>query len=83
MEAEFVLMSLELNVECPNCEDYFDLFNIPELTDEGFLYDLVCTNNGFYAGWGCKDFQKRLDDNDIEIRCPRCKTKITIESVNW
>lgn len=85
MEAKFVHMSLELNVECPNedCDEYFDLFKMSELIDEGLLYDLVCSTKGTYGNWGCEDFQKRLDEMGIEIHCPKCGTKIEIESVSW
>lgn len=82
MKANFVNMSIELNVECPNpdCSEYFDLFDMQELTEEGFLYNLVLPKTGF---WGCKDFQKKLDDSGIEIHCPKCKTKVEVESVEW
>jgi len=82
MKATFTYLSLELNVECPNpeCSEYFDLFRNKELTDDGFLYKLVVPKNDF---WGCDDFQKQLDQAGIEIHCPKCKTKIEIESVEW
>jgi hypothetical protein len=82
MKAAFVNMSLELNVECPNadCTEYFNLFDIQELTDDGFLYTLVVPKDG---PWGCRDFQKQLDDAGIEIHCPKCGTKVEIESVEW
>jgi uncharacterized protein YwqG len=82
MKSNFVHLSLELNVECPNpdCSNYFDLFEIQELTEDGLLYNLVTPKNDF---WGCKDFQKQLDNFDIKIYCPKCKTKIEIESVEW
>ena len=82
MKATFVCMSLELNVECPNpdCGEYFDLFKNQELTDDGMLYGLVVPNN---RPWGCSDFGKELDCAGIEIHCPKCKTKIEIESVEW
>ena len=82
MKANFVSLNLELNVECPNpeCTEWFDLFDIQELTDDGFLYKLVVPND---RHWGCEDFQKQLDDAGIEIHCPKCHTKIEIESVEW
>lgn len=82
MKAKFVYMSLELNVECPNpeCEEYFDLFDIQELIDDGFLYKLVVPQN---RPWGCDDFQKQLNDAGVEIRCPKCNTIVEIESVEW
>lgn len=85
MQAKLVFMSLELNVECPNseCENYFNLFNNEMLRDDGFLHNLVCSNNGTYGNWGCKEFQKQLDDAGIEIHCPKCGMKIEIESVEW
>ena len=82
MKASFVCLSVELNVECPNpeCSEYFDLFKNQELTEEGLLYRLVFPNN---RSWGCSDFEKELDGMGIEIHCPKCKTKIEIESVEW
>ena len=82
MKAKYVHMSLELWVDCPyeNCNGFFDLFKIERLTDEGLLYDLVCPKDSF---WGCEDFQKKLDEYEIEITCPECGKKIEVESVEW
>ena len=82
MEAKFVLMTLELWVDCPyeNCDEYFDLFELEYLTEDGLLYDLVTPRNNH---WGCADFQKRLDKLGIKITCPKCERDIEIESVDF
>ena len=83
MKAKSVYMSLELNVKCPSCGHYFDLFENQQLTSDNYLYNLVCSTNGNNNNWGCADFQKQLDENDIEIHCSECGIKIEIESVGW
>lgn len=82
MKTKHAIITVELNVECPNpdCGNVFDLFEMQQLTEEGILFDIVMPSD---KQWGCKDLQKELDNNRLEIRCPECKTKIEIGEVEW
>ena len=61
-------------VECPNeaCGEMIDLFEIEDLTNDGFLYKELLSDNGF----GNKDLNQ-------EIQCPDCGEKFIVKDVIW
>ena len=65
-------LTIEIDVECPHCYDFFDLFNIEWINDDGDLYKDVFSDRG----WGCSDFNK-------VVECPKCKTEFKIGAINW
>lgn len=68
-------LSIEINVECPHCEDYINLLDgnlFPHLNDEGTLFKQVFRNDGF----GCNNLNE-------EITCPNCQKEFIVESVWW
>lgn len=73
MDIANATLSISCNVECPNCKEYFDLFEQEGLTDDGYIYKELLPPNEM---WG--------KDNWGEIvRCPECEEKITIDLVEW
>lgn len=67
-------LKIELNVSCPGCGEYFDLFKTPE-NEEGDIYHMVLDDDR----WLIPEY-KRLD---IETRCPRCKLEFRAKGINW
>ena len=61
-------------VSCPHdgCDCIFDLFDIQGLTEDGYLFNELLSDNGF----GKKSF------GEI-VQCPECKQQITIGDVSW
>lgn len=62
---------LEINVECPHCEEYIHLLDLTEMTDDGYIY-LRCLDEQ----WGCKDFNETIE-------CPGCNKEFIIEDVQY
>jgi len=76
METIEATLSIELNVECPNCEHYFDLFEYEEgrLNEEGQLIMSACPN-GIWSEEH-EHFKEKID-------CPECHQEINIEGIAW
>lgn len=68
-------LSIELNVTCPHCDEYFDLFEKTDLNDEGGLMGSACPNEGHWVDEH-KKFKHKMD-------CPECGKKIHIEEIWW
>jgi len=73
MKTEKVNASLKIscNVECPKCENYFDLFEMQSLTEDGYIHRELLGERYGKKDWG-----------EI-VQCPKCKEKITIGDVEW
>ena len=66
-------ISLEINVECPHCEDYIDLLDIQYLCDDGYIYNKCLSST---RSWGCDDFNE-------EVECPSCNKQFKVGNVVW
>ncbi len=68
-------LNVTAQIECPNrqCEGVFDLFEIEELTEEGYLYKELLSNE---EGWGKENF------GEI-VKCPDCGNTFTVGDVIW
>ena len=73
MEKANVTLDISCLVTCPRCEDIFDLFEMEDLIEDGYLYDELLPKN---KAWGKENW------GEI-VKCPECKEKITIELVEW
>ena len=69
-------LDIELFVECPHCENYFDLFEykMGRLNEEGGLIMAACPN-GIWNDEHDK-FEKKID-------CPECNKEIHIKGIAW
>ena len=66
---------MELNVECPECEHNFDLFEEPYMNDEGEMYDQVI-----------KDERWKIPAEDrlhTHTHCPECSAEFEVKGVVW
>lgn len=66
-------LTVEVNIDCPHCDNVFDLLEIEGLNDGGWLYTKIFDSSG---GWGCKNFNEVVD-------CPNCKKEIKVGDINW
>ena len=70
-------LTIEMNVTCPHCGSYFDLFEIGNgsLNDDGYLIKKACPQNGY---WGDehKQFKKK-------VKCPECTKEVHIDGIAW
>ena len=64
-------LSISANVECPYCEAYIDLFELDQLTDEGYIYSELLGQT-----YGAEDWNE-------EIECPTCQNKFIVEYIEW
>ena len=65
-------INLEINVNCIHCDEYIDLLELTEMTDDGFIY-YACLGN---EQWGCDDFNE-------EVECPQCKKYFKVKTIDW
>ena len=64
---------LEINVECPHCEEYINLLDLTEMTDDGYIHHRCLRDE---ERWGCKEFNETIE-------CPECKKEFMIEDVEY
>ena len=76
MESVEANLSIELNVTCPHCESYFDLFEIDNgrLNDDGYLMKNACPD-GFWT-----DTHEKFKE---KVKCPECKKDVHIDRIAW
>jgi len=69
-------LSIELNVSCPHCEDYFDLFELDDgrLNDDGYLMKSACPNGHWV------DEHKKFKE---KVKCPECKKYFEVHGIAW
>lgn len=75
METVEGYLEIEVNVECPHCEEYLNLFDedkFEHLNEEGRLHKKVLLGDRF----GDDDFNE-------EIKCPECKKEFKVNRVWW
>ena len=67
-------LEISVWVGCPNkeCQDYFNLFALKHLNDDGYLCKELLSNTGF----GKENWNKT-------IRCPECGCTFYIGNVYW
>ena len=65
---------IQLNVECPNCGDEFDLAET-RFNDEGQLYDQVLPDDRWVI-----DERERLE---TPAQCLKCSAEFYVKGVNW
>ena len=67
-------INVQINMECPHCEAYLDLYNndeFPNINEEGYLNEKLLGET-----FGCKNW------NEI-VTCPECKKEFEITNVWW
>ena len=74
-------LDISILIECPHCNNIFDLFEDELLTDEGWIYEIIFDEEN----WGrCKDFSSEFEDCfEEKYKCPECKEKITIKEIEY
>ena len=75
METVEASLSIELNVTCPECDNWFDLVSETDLNDEGLLLDQTI-----------KDERWKVPANErLECKstCPECGADISVMGVAW
>ena len=68
-------LSIELNVECPHCQHYFDLIAETSLNDDGYLLEQACPSNEHWS-----DAHERFKET---VECPSCANNIQIDNIAW
>ena len=65
---------MELNVDCPECEHQFNLFDSIQ-NDEGYLYEQVLSD----------DRWKIAPENRLKTHthCPECSVEFEVKGVIW
>ena len=67
-------LSISLYVDCPHCDDYFDLMEIEGINDSGELTRQACPD-GYWS-----DAHDKFDE---KINCPECMKEIHIKGIAW
>lgn len=69
-------LRIELNVTCPSCDEFFDLFeyNDGRLNDDGYLIRSTCPD----GVWS-----ETHDKFSEDVRCPECNHEIKVRGILW
>lgn len=73
MKSAVASISIEVYVNCPNCDEFFDLLD-DSLDHEVEKSDIMIA--AFQDEWGCKDAE-------IEVKCPECEKKFIVNEIEW
>lgn len=65
-------LSVEVWVDCPNCEMSISLLTETDLNDEGDVLREVCND----TQWG-------TDNLGMSAKCPKCKEHFKIGAISW
>ena len=76
MKAATPTLTIMLNVNCPHCDNYFDLLNDTDLNECGELLDDVCPTDGSHWSKVHETFSWLVD-------CPKCGEQFEAEKVEW
>ena len=76
MKTVSVKLDIELNVDCPYCEHYFDLLRDTDLNDEGCLLGDAISDRAWQL-----PAEERIDRD--EVFCPECDKEFSIKGVEW
>lgn len=67
-------LSIEVNVECPHCEEYINLMEFGDLNEEGFI-SMQAVPSG--------DWSEPHDNFELDINCNGCGKEINIRRIAW
>ena len=68
-------LCIEVNVECPYCDEYLNLLNINGLNDEGEVMSQACPSEGLWC-----DAHKELE---VDFECPSCGKTVNVKGIDW
>jgi ssDNA-binding Zn-finger/Zn-ribbon topoisomerase 1 len=68
-------LNIELNILCPNCDEYINMMDIERLNNEGELVEAVCPSDEYWSE-AHRNFERRID-------CPECKKEIHVRGIQW
>ena len=75
MEKIRAALCIELNVTCPECQYYFDLFrDVPGTNDEGELYQLAMPDS---------DWSRAHDNFHCHTHCPQCSVEFEVKGIEY
>lgn len=75
MKTTRAVLSIELNVECPHCDDYLDLMDWDmEMNEEGELTRQACPDG---------DWSESHRSFSEDVRCPHCEETFKAEGIDW
>lgn len=65
-------LTVKALVECPHCSHMFDLFDVQDLLDDGYIYEELLNESGFgHTNW------------NQDVTCPKCQSGFIIENVEY
>jgi C4-type Zn-finger protein len=74
MDTATAELNIELNIECPCCENSFDMVTQTDLNDDGWLLDQALPDEPWV------DAHQRFE---TEVTCPKCKTAFRAKGIDW
>jgi DNA-directed RNA polymerase subunit RPC12/RpoP len=75
MEETRASLQITLTVNCPYCEEYFDLVADTNLNEEGWLLDEALPCEGHWA-----DSHEKFE---TEVVCPKCSSDFIVKGIDW
>lgn len=67
------ILYTKILIDCPKCEDIIDLFEIDYMNDEGQLWGVI----------DCWKKDKGWENLDMKFDCPKCKSEITFDTLEY
>lgn len=63
---------IEINVDCPHCDYPIDMTDADQCTEDGLIWKRALDGNQFGH-----------DKAEIDFKCPECRGKIIVNTINW
>lgn len=73
MKTAFANIHIEVNVNCPHCDEFIDLLD-DSLDTEVEKSDIMIAS--FQDEWGC-------ENAEIDVKCPQCEEKFIVTEIQW
>jgi len=69
-----VTLKIELNVDCPHCEECFDLLEECSVDDEADIFGMALPDGIWHTA------HKKFE---FEFECPECKKTFLAKTIEW
>jgi len=67
-------LNIELNIECPSCDECINMFELNGMNDEGELYTASISEEAFTS---------HHEEFNFDVECPNCEALFNVNELNW
>lgn len=70
------LLSVNIYIDCPSCDQSIDLFDVEYINDEAQLWEVIKRDRWTYDKDGWKDI-------GLDFQCPECKAELVFDTLEY